>query len=35
MADFLEHTLANLEEFGFGSAEEAKFFQGMGAFHEF
>ena len=25
MADFLEHTLANLEEVGFGSAEEAKF----------
>jgi hypothetical protein len=24
MADFLEHTLANLEEVGFGSAEEAK-----------
>ena len=25
MGDFLEHTLANLEEVGFGSAEEAKF----------
>jgi hypothetical protein len=25
MADFLEHTLANLKEVGFGSAEEAKF----------
>jgi hypothetical protein len=25
MADFLENTLANLEEVGFGSAEEAKF----------
>jgi hypothetical protein len=25
MDDFLEHTLANLEEVGFGSAEEAKF----------
>jgi hypothetical protein len=25
MADFLEHTLANLEEVDFGSAEEAKF----------
>jgi hypothetical protein len=25
MANFLEHTLANLEEVGFGSAEEAKF----------
>jgi hypothetical protein len=24
MADFLEHTLTNLEEIGFGSAEEAK-----------
>jgi hypothetical protein len=24
MADFLEHTLTNLEEVGFGSAEEAK-----------
>jgi hypothetical protein len=24
MADFLEHSLANLEEVGFGSAEEAK-----------
>jgi len=24
MVDFLEHTLANLEEVGFGSAEEAK-----------
>jgi len=25
MADFLEHTLTNLEEVGFGFAEEAKF----------
>ena len=25
MADFLEHTLTNLEEVGFGSAKEAKF----------
>jgi hypothetical protein len=25
MADFLEHTLANLQEVGFGSTEEAKF----------
>jgi hypothetical protein len=25
MDDFLEHTLTNLEEVGFGSAEEAKF----------
>ena len=25
MDDFLEHTLANLEEVGFGSAEEANF----------
>jgi len=25
MGDFLEHTLANLEEVGFGSAEEVKF----------
>jgi hypothetical protein len=25
MDDFLEHTLVNLEEVGFGSAEEAKF----------
>ena len=25
MADFLEHTLANLEEVGFGSAEEENF----------
>ena len=25
MVDFLEHTLANLEEVGFGSAEKAKF----------
>jgi DNA-binding protein len=25
MVDFLEHTLTNLEEVGFGSAEEAKF----------
>jgi hypothetical protein len=25
MDDFLEHTLANLEEVGFGSVEEAKF----------
>jgi hypothetical protein len=25
MADFLEHTLAKLEEVGFGSIEEAKF----------
>jgi hypothetical protein len=25
MADFLEHTLTNLEEVGFGSAEEANF----------
>jgi hypothetical protein len=25
MADFLEHTLTNLEEVGFGSIEEAKF----------
>jgi hypothetical protein len=25
MADFLEHTLANLEEVGFGSTKEAKF----------
>ena len=24
MVDFLEHTLANLEEVGFGSVEEAK-----------
>jgi ABC-type nitrate/sulfonate/bicarbonate transport system permease component len=25
MVDFLEHTLANLKEVGFGSAKEAKF----------
>jgi hypothetical protein len=35
MDDFLENTLANLEEVGFGHAEEAKLCQGIGAFHEF